>query len=262
MKIPMSTRPDLQREPAPRATKRTSAGERTRESILRTVISLAATEGLTGVSIGRLADELGMSKSGLFRHFGSKEDLEIASIDTASAAFVEKVIRPALLVERGAPRLWALFMAWLAHARAPSLISSCFFASVASEFGSRPGRVRDRIARVMSDWVAVLETAAEQAKEVGHLRPDVDVPQLVFELHSFAEGANAWNILHGDPTIFARGVGAASARLQAAATASCPAFPLPESVDAKPAARAYPKSAAAAPAARKATSGPARRSPR
>src|ERR1700746_771479 len=128
-------------------------GVRTRENILQVAVNLASMEGLEGLTIGRLADELKMSKSGLFSHFGSREDLQMATVEMARQIFVEHVIRPALAAPEGAPRLWALCDAWVRYVEHPVFPGGCLFAAASFEFDSRPGPVRDRVAAAVEQWL-------------------------------------------------------------------------------------------------------------
>src|SRR5262249_38739798 len=116
-------------------------GARTRDSILRVAVNLASVEGLEGLTIGRLADELKMSKSGLFAHFGSKEDLQLATVEMARRIFVEHVVQPALAEPEGMPRLWALCNGWLSHVENHVFQGGCFFTAASFEFDSRSGPV-------------------------------------------------------------------------------------------------------------------------
>src|SRR5882724_6567999 len=137
-------------------------GARTRESVLRAAVNLASVEGLGGLTIGRLADELKMSKSGLFAHFGSKEELQLATIDMAKQIFTEHVITPASFSPEGMPRLWELCNRWLRHVEDRIFRGGCFFSAASFEFDSRPGPVRDRIAAVMHAWLKMLSSAARR----------------------------------------------------------------------------------------------------
>ncbi len=193
-------------------------GERTRNGILDRAVDLASLEGLEGLTIGRLADDLSMSKSGLFAHFGSKEELQLATIQSAQDRFVEEVVRPALTSPRGYPRLMAICRAWLAYVQREVFPGGCFFAAASFEFDGRPGLVRDAIARAMDAWLETLEKAVRLAKEEGHLDPKVDPPQLAFELNALFFGANfAWNLRH-DKQAFTRAERAISERLLAVVT--------------------------------------------
>jgi AcrR family transcriptional regulator len=189
-------------------------GERTRHGILQRAVDLASLEGLEGLTIGRLAEELQMSKSGLFAHFGSKEDLQIATIEEATERFIETVVRPALKAERGYPRLMAMCRSWLDYARRRVFPGGCFFAAASFEFDGRPGPVRDAVAAAMDSWMETLEKAIRMAKEEGHLDAGVDPAQLAFELNALFFGANfAWNLRH-DARAFARAGKAIEERLE------------------------------------------------
>jgi AcrR family transcriptional regulator len=165
-------------------------GVETRNSILQRAVDLASLEGLEGVTIGRLADELGMSKSGLFAHFGSKEDLQLAILQAAGDRFIDRVFRPALNAERGYPRLLAICRAWTDYVGGNLFPGGCFFAAASFEFDGRPGPVRDALVKSMKDWVGALEKAIVMAQEEGHLDPDADPEQLSFEINSLFFGAN------------------------------------------------------------------------
>ncbi|HVR44628.1 MAG TPA: TetR/AcrR family transcriptional regulator [Thermoanaerobaculia bacterium] len=165
-------------------------GERTRRAILEAAVDLASAEGLEGVTIGRLAAELEMSKSGLFAHFGSKEELQLSCVDAARQIFFEQVIRPALRGRRGIARLRALCDEWISYAERKVFRGGCFFDAAAAEFDSRPGPVRDRIADNWRDWMSMLETAVRQAQAAGELDPSVDPRQIAYELNALATAAN------------------------------------------------------------------------
>jgi len=190
-------------------------GERTRQSILDRAVALASLEGLEGLTIGRLADDLGMSKSGLFAHFGSKEELQLATIEAAAGRFIDEVFRPALKTERGYPRLMAICRSWLSYIRREVFPGGCFFEAASFEFDGRPGAVRDAIAKRMNDWVVALEKAINMAKDEGHLRRDVDPKQLAFEINSLFFGANFAYQLRDDKRALDRAMKAIEARLEA-----------------------------------------------
>ena len=189
-------------------------GERTRQIILDRAIDLASLEGLEGVTIGRLADELQMSKSGLFAHFGSKEDLQLATLYEASRRFIDYVVRPALSEPRGYPRLLAICRSWLKYVKGEVFPGGCFFAAASFEFDGRPGQVRDVVARLMVDWIDALEKAVRMAKDEGHLRADVDPAQIAFELNALFFGANFGFHLHRDKRAVDRAERAIADRLE------------------------------------------------
>jgi AcrR family transcriptional regulator len=183
---------------------RKAQGERTRQVILEAAVDLASAEGLEGLTIGRLATALSMSKSGLFAHFGSKEDLQLATIEAARAVFIREVIRPAFKVDQGMLRLWKLCDTWLSYVQCGVFRGGCFFAAAAAEFDSRPGKVRDRIAEIMKEWLKTLSHGVIEAQEAKHLNADVDPTQLAFEFNALELGANWAFQLYGDKQSFAR----------------------------------------------------------
>ena len=191
-------------------------GARTRQSILDRAVDLASLEGLEGLTIGRLADELGLSKSGLFAHFGSKEELQLATIEQARNRFISTVVRPALDAPRGYPRLLALCRSWLQYVKSGTFPGGCFFAAASFEFDGRPGPIRDIIARLMDDWIETLEKAIRMAIDEGHLYPDLDPAQLAFELNALFFGANFAYYLRGDREAVNRAERAIEQRLAAA----------------------------------------------
>jgi len=180
MAAPTSTRPQ----------DRLPKGQRTREGILRAAVDLASIEGLEGLTIGRLADELKMSKSGLFAHFGSKEDLQLATVATARQIFLEYVVRPAFAEPSGMPRLWSLCDRWLSHVEDRIFAGGCFFTAASFEFDSRPGPVRNAIVEAMQTWLSTLTRAVGEAKKAGHINSGVDSAQFAFEIYSMAMGAH------------------------------------------------------------------------
>lgn len=190
-------------------------GQRTRQSILERAVDLASLEGLEGLTIGRLADELKMSKSGLFAHFGSKEELQIATIDAASQRYISEIFEAAIKEPRGLPRLLAICEAWLSYIRRRVFPGGCFFAAASFEFDSRPGPVHDRIRRLMDDWIGALERAIRMARDEGHLREDVDPSQLAFELNSLFFGANFAYYLRNDEQALEKAQRAVESRLSA-----------------------------------------------
>ena len=171
--------------------RRRSDGERSRNAILREAARLATTEGLDGLSISRLADAVGMSKSGLFAHFGSKEELQLATIEAAQAVFTKEVIAPASAVETGLGRLRAYPDAFLRHVQGDAFPGGCFFASVAAEMDTRPGPVRDRAVQAVDEWLGLLAAAARDAQAEGAIDPAEDAEQLAFEIEAYLMLANA-----------------------------------------------------------------------
>ena len=168
-------------------------GERTRAAILERAVDLASVEGLEGLTIGRLAADLGMSKSGLFAHFGSKLDLQLATVAAAADRFRAVVIEPSLTAADGAPRLRAMGEHYLEYL--DTFAGGCFWGSTASEYDDRPGPVRDAIAATMDAWIAEL---VRQSKAAGIADPD----RYAFELYAVVMGANSRYRLTGDRRVF------------------------------------------------------------
>ncbi|HZS28789.1 MAG TPA: TetR/AcrR family transcriptional regulator [Candidatus Angelobacter sp.] len=204
------------------AEPRPSKGTRTRESILRVAVNLASVEGLEGLTIGRLADELKMSKSGLFAHFGSKEELQLATIEMARQIFVEHIIRPALAGPEGIERLVKLCQGWLGHVEGKVFKGGCFFTAASLEFDSRSGPVRDAIADTMKAWLATLGRAVEAAKKARHLKATVEPEQFAFEIYSLAMGANWALQLLDDRNAMKKARENIQQRIRSVATPSCP----------------------------------------
>ena len=200
------------------ATGRRAQGKRTRQAILEAAVDIASVEGLEGLTIGRLATQLSMSKSGLFAHFGSKEDLQLATIETARAIFIGEVIRPALEAGQGISRLWRLCDDWLSYVQGGVFRGGCFFAAASAEFDSRPGPVRDRIADIMKEWLGLLRRAVVEAQGAGHMVKDLDPAQLAFELNALELGANWAFQLYGDRQAFAHARKAMIERLHRSST--------------------------------------------
>jgi AcrR family transcriptional regulator len=216
------------------ARARRAHGARTRQAILEAAVDIASEEGLEGLTIGRLAAELSMSKSGLFAHFGSKEELQLATVETARDVFVREVIRPAFEAPKGLARLWGLCNVWLEYVRREVFRGGCFFAAAAAEFDGRPGAVRDRVAAIMKEWLAVLARSVAEAQSEGQLDPAADPAQLAFELNALEMGANWAYQLHGDRQAFARARTAVLERLRRLATAEgLPHLPAPEQKQAR-----------------------------
>ena len=157
-------------------------GQQTKSAIVDAALGLATQIGLEGLSIGALAEVMRMSKSGVFAHFGSREDLQISVIREYHARFEQEVFYPALEKPKGLPRLKALFQNWM-NRTSVELDSGCLYISGAVEFDDRPGPVRDALAGSVQTWLAAMLRAVVQAKEAGHLAPDADEHQMAFEIH-------------------------------------------------------------------------------
>jgi AcrR family transcriptional regulator len=204
-------------------------GLRTRQTILDRAVDLASIEGLEGLTIGRLAEELDLSKSGLFAHFGSKEELQLATVEQARDRFLNSVFRPALQEPRGYERLVAICRAWLDYVKRGVFPGGCFFAAASFEFDGRPGHVRNAIAATMDEWLTAIAKAIDIAREEGHLVASVDPKQLAFELNSLFFGANFAYQLRGEKDSLDRAWTAIETRLEslrpAKATSSRPKRP-------------------------------------
>lgn len=174
-------------------------GERTRQAILDRALELATTVGFEGLTIGRLARDLHLSKSGLFAHFQDKEQLLLQVLGTARARFVEQVVRPALAAPRGEPRIRALFEHWLAWETSSALPGGCPFVAAASELDDRPGPVRDYLVQSQRDWLDVLATSARTGIHEGHFRPELDAEQFAYELYGLMLGFHHVARLLRDP---------------------------------------------------------------
>jgi AcrR family transcriptional regulator len=203
-----------------RTRARRSDGIRSREAILDEAARLATVAGLDGLSIGRLADAVGMSKSGLYAHFRSKEELQLATIETASSLFFELVIEPAQRAPNGLERLRQLTHGFLDYVEGGVYPGGCFFASVGAELDTRPGRVRDLAIGVSDRWIEILADAIRDAKAEGAINAIEDPEQLAFDLDAYLLLANAQFVAHQNPTAIARANRAIATRLVAAGAAA------------------------------------------
>jgi len=170
-------------------------GAETRAAILERAVDLASADGLEGVTVGRLAAEMGMSKSGLFGHFGSKQELQLATVEAAAAQFSRTVIEPATAAPDGGRRLRAMVDAYIAHLEASPYSGGCFWAATTAEYDDRPGPVRDAIAAAIDAWLGELE---RQAGLAGLAEPD----RVAFELYAVVMAANSRHRLSGDRRVF------------------------------------------------------------
>ena len=188
------------------ATKGARRGERTRTAILERALDLASVDGLDGLTIGRLAADLELSKSGLFAHFGSKQELQLATVAAAADRFRAAVVEPVLEIEDGAPRLRAMAAAYIAHLESSPYPGGCFWAATAAEFDDRPGPVREAIAAGIDAWCDELE---RQARLAGAADPG----RLAFDLYALVMGANSRYRLSGDARVFGYARDSVSERL-------------------------------------------------
>ena len=171
------------RDAAPnRAERSLQKGQQTKQAIIDAALGLATQIGLEGLSIGAIAEITRMSKSGVFAHFGSREELQISVVREYHHRFELEVFYPALNEPRGLPRLQALFTNWMKRV-AVEIQSGCIFISGAVDFDDRPGAVRDALAHSVNTWLGALHRAVLQAREAGHLLPDANAEQIAFEIH-------------------------------------------------------------------------------
>jgi AcrR family transcriptional regulator len=182
--------PEPRPRPVRRARKPRSDGERTLNAILQEAARLATVEGIGGLSIGRLADAVGMSKSGLFAHFGSKEELQLATVDLAGELFTEHVLSAGDGPAPAHERLTALVEGYLRYVSEETFPGGCFFASVLSEVDMRPGPVRDAMIDRLQGWLGLLESTIREAQADGTIAADIDPAQLAFELEALLYFSN------------------------------------------------------------------------
>jgi AcrR family transcriptional regulator len=193
-------------------------GDRTRQAILSRASQLASAEGLEAVSLQRLATDLGISKSGLFAHFGSKEELQLATVDEAARVFSLEVLKPGLSVRRGIGRVAALCNAYLSYVQRSIFPGGCFFEAAAAEFDSRPGPVRDAVVEKRRYWSQSLARAVRDAQAAGEVKDEVEPEQLAWELNCLLIGANGTYVIDKDQVIFERAHRAVEKVLRGAAS--------------------------------------------
>jgi AcrR family transcriptional regulator len=190
-----------------------SDGERSRQTILRAAANLATVDGLEGLSIGNLAAHIGMSKSGLYAHFGSKEELQLATVETARTILAAEVVEPTETISDPLERLRALLDRFLGYVERGVFQGGCFFASAEAEFGNRPGAVRDKIRAAQQEWRAGLEGLIREAQKAGSVDPGEDAAQLAFELDAYLLMGNTGFVLHDDPAYLEQARAAIERRL-------------------------------------------------
>jgi AcrR family transcriptional regulator len=174
-------------------------GQASRATILLAAAKLATMKGLNGLSIGDLAAEVGMSKSGLYAHFKSKEELELATIETAAAIFDSEVLQPATGVPAGTEKLKTLANSFLSHLERRVFPGGCFFAAAAAELDTRPGRARDRVVELLNSWISLLRQCILDAQALGEIDPRAEVGQVVFEIEAVLLAANFLFVMTNDP---------------------------------------------------------------
>ncbi len=199
--------------PVPRAPRRTARGERSRQAILETAARLATVEGLEGLSIGRLAQELGISKSGLYAHFGSKEALQLEAIETAVAIYNREIVEPALAARPGIERVLRLCDAFFDFVGSGDFPGGCFFVYTAVDPANRREPIRRRLADEQRAWLRFIEQLVGEAIEAGELPKTVDPNVLAFELDAIMIGADANFVLLGERLFLEAGRAAIRRRL-------------------------------------------------
>ncbi|MFE4260823.1 TetR/AcrR family transcriptional regulator [Streptomyces sp. NPDC056883] len=217
---------------------RVERGNQTRRTVLERTMSTASMDGLEGLSLGKIATELGLSKSGVFALFGSKEELQLATVQAARDVFVEEVVRPVRDEPAGIAKVWRLCASWIDYSGRRVFPGGCFFYSAAAEFDSRPGPVHDEIAKTRAAWTRYVERLLDEARLAGGFRDaaaaDADaVEQIAFEITAMMELANAHSVLHEDTTAYDRAARGILARLRAATAA-------PEELPERPPVLAFP----------------------
>src|SRR5579883_544866 len=188
-------------EHAPRRSK----GQMSREAILLAAAKLATIKGLVGLSLSDLAAEVGMSKSGLYAHFKDKEELELATIETAAIIFDREVLQPAMRAPAGTERLKAVADSFLSHLERKVFPGGCFFAAVSAELDTRPGPARDQVIKMLDNWLSLLRQCILEAQDLGEINPKADIAQVVFEVESMLLAANFLFVMRNDSIHLAQG---------------------------------------------------------
>ena len=194
-------------------------GDTTREAILRHAVGLASRVGLSGLSIGRLAQELDLSKSGLFSHFHSKEALQLQVLEYGAARFVENVVKPALEAPRGTPRIQGLFDRWLTWSQSDPLSGGCFFVAMVTDLDGRPGPSRDLLVRLQRSWMDFLADLAKSVVQEGQFRPETDPEQFANDMYGVMLAYHHASRLLDDPEAEVRARRALAALVDARRTA-------------------------------------------
>ena len=195
-----------------------SDGERTRAAILQSAMRLSTVDGLEGLTIGNLAKSLGMSKGGLYAHFGSKEELQLATVEAAGAVFVAEVIEPALRADPGVPQLLAFCDAYVDHLERLTFPGGCFFAGAALEMGTHRGPVQEKVAEFHSGFVALVREFVRTAVALGQLPDDEDPAGLALELHGTLLAVDTSFVMYGDSSVLDLGRTVVRRRLGVKAT--------------------------------------------
>jgi len=190
---------------ADRIDQRLARGARTREEILKAAADLGSAHGLQSLTLGQLGEQLQMSRSGIVKHFGSREQLQLATLDYAAKVFFRVVVEPVQARPPGMSRLNETIDNWLDYLVSDVFPGGCFFTATASELDSQPGPLRDTVKAIVEVGLAMLRTDLDQAVHDGDLAPDADIDQLLFELHAYLLEVNLANLLLEDPSARERG---------------------------------------------------------
>ncbi|MFI6966420.1 TetR/AcrR family transcriptional regulator [Streptomyces sp. NPDC050149] len=201
---------------------RVARGNQTRQLVLKRAVEIASVEGLEGLSLGRLSTELKLSKSGVFALFGSKEELQLATVGAATKVYLEHVVQPARDLPAGLGRLWKVCAGWLDYSRQRVFPGGCFFYSVSAEYDAREGKVHDTLATARTNWVSFVEQTVHEAQQSGEIEEKTDAAQLTFELVALMEMANAESVLHNEFTCYDKAAKGILNRLRAVATDTSP----------------------------------------
>jgi AcrR family transcriptional regulator len=200
-------------------------GASTRQAVLERATSLASQVGLEGLTIGRLAEALDLSKSGLFAHFRSKEALQVQVLDFAIQRFIDAAVRPALAAPRGEPRVRALFERWLDWPRQGGMAAGCIFVALAVELDDKPGPARERLVQSQKDWLDMLATSFRMGIDERHFHPEADPDQFAHDLYGIMLAHHHASRLLGDPRARERAHRAFEALLTAARAPAAPRRP-------------------------------------
>ncbi|MEE1737849.1 TetR/AcrR family transcriptional regulator [Streptomyces sp. BE147] len=197
---------------------RIEQGTDTREQVLGRAVQVASAQGLEGLSLRGLAGQLKLSTNEVFALFGSKEELQLATVQRAVTIYVEHVLKPARAAPAGLGRLWILCESWISYSRERVFSGGCFFYATIAEFDAREGRVHDALASAQTGWITFVEQTVEEARALGELAEDTDVSQLAFEIIAFLELANAESVLHDNTIGYTKAARAILGRLRSCAT--------------------------------------------
>jgi AcrR family transcriptional regulator len=187
---------------AKRTDGRIERGNQTREAIMRLAVQIASVEGLENLSLGRLATDLNISKSGVFALFGSKDELQLATIRAANSIYVEYIVKPIHELPPGIVQVWRLCERWLTYSRTRVFPGGCFFFAVSAEYDARTGAVHDVIAEMQKHWTRYITQVLDDARAAGQLAAHGDLDRLAFELIALLETANSLSVLHHDDAVY------------------------------------------------------------